>query len=76
MKLQNPPKFAFQKRKKKKKIHKKKKGAQEMDGHLRVVLVRGENLAVRDASGTSDPWVKFRLGSQKLQSTVKLSGDK
>ena len=42
-----------------------------MEGTLRLTLVEGKNLAVRDSNGKSDPWVKFRLGSQKLNSSVK-----
>ncbi|KAH0459262.1 hypothetical protein IEQ34_012076 [Dendrobium chrysotoxum] len=39
-------------------------------GLLRVRIIRGVNLAVRDTSG-SDPYVVLRMGRQKLKTSVK-----
>uniref|UniRef100_A0A0D9WUN8 C2 domain-containing protein n=1 Tax=Leersia perrieri TaxID=77586 RepID=A0A0D9WUN8_9ORYZ len=41
-----------------------------MVGLLKVQVVRGINLAYRDARG-SDPYVVLRLGKQKLKTSVK-----
>ncbi|XP_020578275.1 protein C2-DOMAIN ABA-RELATED 4-like [Phalaenopsis equestris] len=39
-------------------------------GLLRVRIIRGVNLAVRDTTG-SDPYVVLRMGRQKLKTSVK-----
>ncbi|CAL9134287.1 unnamed protein product [Musa textilis] len=43
---------------------------EHMLGLLRVRVVRGVNLAYRDARG-SDPYVVMRMGGQKLKTSVK-----
>ncbi|XP_065909319.1 multiple C2 and transmembrane domain-containing protein 1-like [Dysidea avara] len=37
---------------------------------VHVELISGHNLAIRDRSGTSDPYVKIRLGRQKHRSRI------
>ncbi|KAG6476276.1 hypothetical protein ZIOFF_065515 [Zingiber officinale] len=46
--------------------------AGEFIGNLKVTVVRGTNLAIRDML-TSDPYVILMLGQQKAQTTVKNS---
>ncbi|KAL6058370.1 hypothetical protein QOT17_014858 [Balamuthia mandrillaris] len=43
----------------------------EVQGVLEVRLIEGKNLAIRDRSGTSDPYVEIRFGKTKKTSTVK-----
>ncbi|WOK92015.1 hypothetical protein Cni_G00706 [Canna indica] len=50
----------------------KKEDTREFIGELKVKVVRGLNLAVRDML-TSDPYVILTLGQQKAQTTVKKS---
>ncbi|KAF5742588.1 ADP-ribosylation factor GTPase-activating protein AGD11 [Tripterygium wilfordii] len=39
-------------------------------GLLRIHVQRGVNLAVRDVTGASDPYVLFKMGKQKLKTRV------
>ncbi|XP_073011390.1 ADP-ribosylation factor GTPase-activating protein AGD12-like [Typha latifolia] len=50
----------------------KDEDVRELIGDLKVKIVRGTNLAVRDML-TSDPYVVVTLGQQKAQTTVKKS---
>ncbi|XP_074574512.1 putative ADP-ribosylation factor GTPase-activating protein AGD13 [Curcuma longa] len=51
---------------------KKTEDTREFIGELKVKVIRGINLAVRDLL-TSDPYVILNLGRQKVQTTVKNS---
>lgn len=48
-------------------LHRK---AQLWRGIVSIALVEGRNLIPMDPNGLSDPYVKFRLGSQKYKSKV------
>jgi len=41
-----------------------------VDRVLVVKLIEGKTLAIRDRSGTSDPYVVLRIGKQKTKSKV------
>jgi Ca2+-dependent lipid-binding protein len=45
-------------------------GEAEKDYLVQVTLVSGHGLAVRDRTGTSDPYVKFKCGQFKYRSMV------
>ena len=40
------------------------------DSVVTIVLVEGKNLLAMDENGTSDPYVKFSLGSERYKSKV------
>lgn len=42
----------------------------DTDGTLTVLVKKARNLAVKDANGLSDPYVKLRLGGQKKKTKV------
>lgn len=48
-------------------LHRK---AQLWRGIVNIALIEGRNLIPMDPNGLSDPYVKFRLGSQKYKSKV------
>lgn len=48
-------------------LHRK---AQLWRGIVSIALIEGRNLIPMDPNGLSDPYVKFRLGSQKYKSKV------
>ncbi|KAL5977118.1 ADP-ribosylation factor GTPase-activating protein agd12 [Asimina triloba] len=50
-------------------LSKKTEGAVEFIGSLKVKVVRGTDLAIRDML-TSDPYVVLMLGQQKVQTTI------
>jgi Ca2+-dependent lipid-binding protein len=49
---------------------KKKRFRQPWEAIVNIVLIEGFNLNAMDDNGLSDPYVKFRLGSEKYRSKV------
>ena len=43
---------------------------QQWNSVVTIVLIDGQNLVARDDDGSSDPYVKFRLGNERYKSKV------
>jgi len=50
----------------------KKQKTQIWDSVVNVILVEGKNLAAMDENGFSDPYVKFKMGTEKYKSKVRI----
>lgn len=48
----------------------KKQKTQTWDSVVNIILMEGKGLSAKDENGLSDPYVKFKLGSEKYKSKV------